>query len=390
MSPSEQTTSSPEVRKGLEGVVAGDTSISRVDGQHCQLIYRGYHIDELVGPSSYEEVCFLLFAGVLPMRDPLAEWTKALSAARALDPKIISLIQSFPPQADAMAILRTVISVLGVHDPEADDDSLDVIRWKALRTIAKMPTIVAAISRFCTGKPLVKPKEELGHAANFLYMLHGTEPTEAQAKALDTYFVLLADHGFNASTFTARTVTGTRSDYYSAITAAIGSLKGPLHGDANRKAMEMLLEIGDAAHVNAYVKKTLSDHKRFMGFGHRVYTGEDPRAKHLKVMSKQLAEASDDPKWYALSEQLQGTVWQAKKLYINVDFYSASVLHYLGIPTALFTTMFACSRVAGWSAHVIEQTADNRLIRPLAMYTGPQGLRYVPIDQRTSSSITSH
>ncbi len=221
-------------------------------------------------------------------------------------------------------------------------------------------------------------------------MLHGAEPTEAQAKALDTYFLLLADHGFNASTFTARTVTGTRSDYYSAITAAIGSLKGPLHGDANRKAMEMLLEIGDAAHVNAYVKKTLSDHKRFMGFGHRVYTGEDPRAKHLKVMSKQLAEASDDPKWYALSEQLQGTVWQAKKLPVNVDFYSASVLYYLGIPTALFTTMFACSRVAGWSAHVIEQTADNRLIRPLAMYTGPLNLRYVPIDQRTSSSITSH
>ncbi len=390
MSPREQTASSPEVRKGLEGVIAGDTSISRVDGQHCQLIYRGYHIDELVGPSSYEEVCFLLFAGVLPMHAPLTEWTKALSGARALDPKIVSLIQSFPPQASAMAILRTVISVLGVHDPEADDDSLDVIRWKAVRTIAKMPTIVAAISRLRTGKPLVKPKASLSHAANFLYMLHGTEPTEAQAKALDTYFMLLADHGFNASTFTARTVIGTRSDYYSAITAAIGSLKGPLHGDANRKAMEMLLEIGDAAHVNAYVKKTLSDHKRFMGFGHRVYTGEDPRAKHLKVMSKQLAEASDDPKWYALSEQLQETVWQAKKLYINVDFYSASVLHYLGIPTALFTTMFACSRVAGWSAHVIEQTADNRLIRPLAMYTGAQGLQYVPIDQRTSSSITSH
>ena len=390
MSPSEQTTSSSEVHKGLEGVVAGDTSISRVDGQNCQLIYRGYHIDELVGPSSYEEVCFLLFAGVLPMPTALTEWTKALSGARALDSKIVSLIQSFPPQADAMAILRTVISVLGVHDPEADDDSLDVIRWKAVRTIAKMPIIVAAIGRLRTGKPLVKPKEGLGHAANFLYMLHGTEPAAAQAKALDTYFMLLADHGFNASTFTARTVTGTRSDYYSAITAAIGSLKGPLHGDANRKAMEMLLEIGDAAHVNAYVKKTLSDHKRFMGFGHRVYTGEDPRAKHLKVMSKQLAEASDEPKWYALSEQLQGTVWQAKKLHINVDFYSASVLHYLGIPTALFTTMFACSRVAGWSAHVIEQTADNRLIRPLAMYTGPQGLRYVPIDQRTSSSITSH
>ena len=390
MSPSEQTTSSPEVHKGLEGVVAGDTSISRVDGQHCQLIYRGYHIDELIGPSSYEEVCFLLFAGALPMRAPLAEWAKSLRGARALDPKIASLVQSFPPQADAMAIVRTVISALGVHDPEAGDDSLDVLRGTAIRTIAKMPTIVAAIGRHRTGKPLVKPKEGLGHAANFLYMLHGTEPTEAQAKALDVYFILLADHGFNASTFTARTVTGTRSDYYSAITAAIGSLKGPLHGDANRKAMEMLLEIGDATHVNAYVKKTLSDHKRFMGFGHRVYKGEDPRAKHLKAMSKQLAEASHEPKWYVLSEQLQETVWQAKKLPVNVDFYSASVLYYLGIPTALFTTMFACARMAGWSAHVIEQTADNRLIRPLAMYTGLQGLRYVPIDQRTSSSITSH
>jgi citrate synthase len=228
----------------------------------------------------------------------------------------------------------------------------------------------------------VPPNPSLGLAANFLQMLHSQPPAPQQGEALDAYLVLLADHGFNASTFTARTVTGTQSDYYSALTAAIGSLKGPLHGAANRKAMEMLMEIGGVDQVEAYVQRTLADHKRFMGFGHRVYKGEDPRAKHLKEIARRLGEAAGDLKWFALSERLQEAVWEAKKLYINVDFYSASLLHYLGIPTELFTTMFACARSSGWSAHVIEQMSDNRLIRPLAHYTGPRGLRFVPVDQR--------
>jgi citrate synthase len=206
-----------------------------------------------------------------------------------------------------------------------------------------------------------------------------------QASALDQYFVLLADHGFNASTFTARTVVGTQSDYYSAIAAAVGSLKGPLHGAANRKAMEMLVEIGSPEQVEPYVKKTLADHKRFMGFGHRVYKGEDPRAKHLKRVARELAEATGELKWFTISERLQEAVWKAKQLYINVDFYSASLLYHLGIPTELFTTMFACARIAGWSAHVIEQWSDNRLIRPLAAYLGPRDLKFVPLDQRAPS-----
>jgi citrate synthase len=373
------------VHKGLEGVVAGETSISDVDGQRCQLIYRGYHLDELVGKATYEEVSYLLLYGALPTRSQLTDWTRQLVAARSLEPQIVSLMQALPHRAGPMALLRTVISALGVYDPEADDNSVDAISRKAVRAIAKTPTIVAAIGRLRVGVPLIPPEAGLSHAANFLYMLRGTEPPHQQASALDAYYVLLADHGFNASTFTARTVTGTQSDYYSAIVAALGSLKGPLHGAANRKAMEMLTEIGSSEQVESYVQRTLADHKRFMGFGHRVYKGEDPRARHLKEIAKQLGEASGGPKWFTISERLQEAVWKVKQLYINVDFYSASLLHYLGIPTELFTTMFACARIAGWSAHVREQAADNRLIRPLALYIGPRDLRFVPLDQRPSS-----
>ncbi len=377
------TASSATVRKGLEGVVAGETAISDVDGQRCQLIYRGYHIDELAGKATYEEVSHLLLFGALPTRSQLAEWTSQLLAARPLPPPVAALLQSLPANAMPMAALRTVISAMGVYDPDADDDAPEAMRRKALRAIATTTTIAAALGRRLANQSPVPPNPSLSHAANFLYMLHGREPSAEHARALDTYFVLLADHSFNASTFTARTVTGTKSDFYSAISAAIGSLKGPLHGDANRKAMETLEEIGTEANVEPYVQKTLADHKRFMGFGHRVYKGEDPRAKHLKAIAHALAKTSQEPKWFAISEKLQEAVWRAKQLYINVDFYSASLLHYVGIPTGLFTTMFACARMAGWSAHVIEQTADNRLIRPLALYTGPRDLRFVPVDQRS-------
>ena len=384
MSPSDQPSDRPSepIRKGLEGVIAGETAISDVDGQRCQLIYRGYAIDELAGKTTYEEVSYLLLFGSLPTRSQLAEWTRQLEASRTLEPQILSLLQTFPRDADPMALLRTCVSALGLYDPEAEQEAVDATRHEAIRAIAKVPTIVAAIGRLRTGASSVPPKAGLNHAANFLQMLHGRAPSDQQAQALDAYFVLLADHGFNASTFTARTVTGTRSDYYSAIAAAIGSLKGSLHGAANRKAMEMLMEIGRAEQVESYVKRMLADHKRFMGFGHRVYKGEDPRAKHLKGIARALGEAAGDLRWFAISEQLQEAVWKAKQLSINVDFYSASLLHYLGIPTELFTTMFACARIAGWSAHVIEQTEDNRLIRPLASYVGPRGLRFVPLDQR--------
>ena len=376
----------PTVQKGLEGVVAGETAISDVDGQRCQLIYRGYHLDELVGRASYEEVSDLLLFGTLPGRQHLTAWTEDLKAERTVDARILSVVQARAREADPMAILRTALSLLGLYDDEADDPSPEALRRKAVRAIAKTPAIVAAIGRFLDGETLVAPRTGLGHAANFLSMLHGQAPTAEQAAALDAYLVLLADHGFNASTFTARTVIGTQSDYYSAIVAAVGSLKGPLHGAANRKAMEMLMEIGSVERVEPYVQRALADHKRFMGFGHRVYKGPDPRAKHLKAIAQRLGEASGEPQWFAISERLQEAVWEAKQLSINVDFYSASLLHYLGIPTELFTTIFACARMAGWSAHIMEQAADNRLIRPLALYVGPRDLRLVPIDRRPDMS----
>ncbi len=378
-----------EVRKGLEGVIAGDTAISDVDGANCRLIYRGYDIGELAGNASYEEVSYLLLFGSLPTQAQLGNWAAQLEPSRAIEPPILKLLDQLPKEASSMGILRTIISALGLYAPDSDERTLPELRQQAIRTIAQTPAIVAAIGRLQNGQRPLAPKPGLSHAANFLYMLHGAEPTPEQAQALDTYFVLLAEHGFNASTFTARIVTGTRSDYYSAISAAIGSLKGPLHGAANRKAMEMLLEIGEHEQVDSYVQKTLADHRRFMGFGHRVYKGEDPRAKHLKALAHRLGQTAGDLRWFAISERLQTAVWNAKQLYINVDFYSASLLHYLEIPTALFTAMFACARMAGWSAHVLEQMADNRLIRPLARYTGPRDLRFVPIERRVAQSAAS-
>ena len=381
----DQPAQSAEIRRGLEGVVAGETAISDVDGQRCQLIYRGYPIDALAGRVSYEEVSYLLLWGALPTRSQLADWSRELVSRRTIEPTLLALLRQLPLDADPMALLRTAVSLLGLCDPQAEEESLEAMRRRAVTAIASTPTMVATLWRLRTGGRALPPKPGLSHAANFLWMLLGTEPTEQQASALDAYFTLLADHGFNASTFTARTVTGTKADYYSAIVAAIGSLKGPLHGAANRKAMEMLLEVGTAEQVEPYVQRMLADHKRFMGFGHRVYKGEDPRAKHLKRIAHALGQASGEMRWFAISERLQETVWKQKQLFINVDFYSASLLHYLGIPTELFTTMFACARMAGWSAHIIEQAGDNRLIRPLARYVGPRDLPFVPLEHRAPS-----
>lgn len=381
----ENPTAPPALSKGLEGVVVDETAISDVDGQRCELVYRGYQLDELVGKASYEEVSYLLLCGALPTRTQLTQWRMQLEAQRALAPELLTLLRTLPPAASSMALLRTVLSALGVLERESDDEPPSEIHRKAVSAIAKTPTIVAAIARLRANQSPVGPSADLGQAANFLFMLHGRAPSEAQASALDAYLVMLADHGFNASTFTARTVTSTKSDFYSAVTAAVGSLKGSLHGAANRKAMEMLEEIGSPERVEAYVQRTLADHKRFMGFGHRVYKGPDPRAKHLKQYAQQLGQADGELKWFAISERLQEAVWNAKKLYINVDFYSASLLHHLGIPTELFTTMFACARMAGWSAHIMEQAANNKLIRPLARYVGPRDLKFVPLDQRTTS-----
>ncbi len=385
---SEAGTESKKVdfRKGLEGVVASETSVSQVDGQKCELIYRGYAIDQLIGNSTYEEVSYLLLRGNLPTSSELAEWSELLAASQELDSGVLDILKKLPKNSDPMASLRTGVSLVGHYDTEAEDGAIDAVRRKALRMMGKMPTLVAAIARIKEGKEPVDPKAGLSYSANFLYMLHGKEPSASETNALDAYLILLAEHGFNASTFAGRVVTGTRSDYFSAISAAVGTLKGPLHGAAARWAMEMLLSIESPDKVDSFVEKTIREKQRFMGFGHRVYKGEDPRAKHLKRCAIELSEAAGDNNLLAICERLQKSVLEAKALYVNVDFYSAPLLHHLGIPTELFTALFALSRIAGWSAHVIEQTTDNRLIRPLAQYTGPRGLTYKPIDQRESVS----
>ena len=377
------TSSTPatKVQKGLEGVVAAETKLSDVDGARCQLVYRGYSIDELVGKATYEEVSYLLLYGHLPTQAELSDWTAQLASRRALEADVLKLMTQLP-FGNPMAYLRTVVSILGLADANAEDPTPAVLLDQAIHLIAKTPTIVATFDRLRQRKPMLGPRPDLSHAANFLYMLHGQAPSPQHVEALDAYFVLLAEHGLNASTFSARTAVGTQTDFYSAFVSGIGTLKGPLHGAANRKAMEMLQEIGTPENVEAYVQKTLADHKRFMGFGHRVYKGEDPRAKHLKRYARTLAEQAGEAKWIEISERLQDAVWKAKQLYINVDFYSASLLHYVGIPMDLFTTMFACARAAGWSAHIVEQFADNRIIRPLAAYVGPRDLKFVPLDKR--------
>ena len=374
-----------QVSKGLEGIVASETKISDVDGVRCQLIYRGYSIDELADKATFEEVCYLLLNGRLPTASELKTWNGDLVVQRALDPSTLQIMQQLPFN-DPMAYLRTVTSAIGLADPDAERITPDALTRHAINMIAKTTTIVATFERLRKKKPMLGPKPHLGHAANFLYMLHGEEPSPVAAKALDCYFVLLAEHGFNASTFAGRTTVATQSDFYSGITSAIGTLKGPLYGAANTKAMEMLKEIGSPDRVQDYVQKTLSDHKRFMGFGHRVYKGEDPRAKHLKRLSQEMAALKHEPVWFEISERLKEAVWSAKKLYINVDFYSASLLYYLGIPVDLFTTIFACARMPGWSAHILEQLSDNRLIRPLALYVGPRDLHFTPVEQRQASA----
>jgi len=385
MSTPAPTATPAPISKGLEGVIAGETHVGEVDGTTCELIYRGYHIDELVGRTSYEEVAYLLLFGELPTAQEFKEWKDQLVTQRALASDLLNFMQTIPTDVNPMAVLRTVISLIALYDPKADDETIPAVRQKAIRVMAKMPTIVAVFDRLRNKQPIVPPRDDLNHAANFLYMLHGKMPAEGDARALDAYFTLLAEHGFNASTFAARTTVGTRSDFYSAVVSAIGTLKGDLHGSANRKAMEMLVEIGAPDRIEGFVRETLEAKNRFMGFGHRVYKGEDPRAKHLKALAKALGDAKHELKWYTISERLQQAVWQAKQLYINVDFYSASLLYYVGIPVDCFTTMFACARSAGWSAHILEQYADNRLIRPLSQYVGPRDLKFVPLDQRRHS-----
>ena len=376
------------LNSGLEGVVIAQTGLSAIDGEKGELIYAGYDIDDLARNATFEEVAFLLWNGRLPTADELSELESLLAAERTLSEPILSLLRGFPADSDAMAAVRTAVSALALFDPEANDNSEEANRRKAIRLTAKMPTIVAAFDRLRKGQDPVAPREGLTTAANFLYMLTGAEADELRVRTFDAALTLHAEHGMNASTFSARVTAATLSDLYSAITSAIGTLKGPLHGGANTRVMETLEKIDSSGQDPAqWVKEALERKERVMGFGHRVYKAVDPRATVLRELADAIMGGKDDTRWLDLSDQVRAAMAtemeaRGKKIYPNVDFFSASVYTTLGIDKDLFTPIFAMSRVTGWTAHLFEQYANNRLIRPKAEYTGPRGLRVSPIADR--------
>ncbi|HEX7119451.1 MAG TPA: citrate synthase [Longimicrobiales bacterium] len=374
--------------RGLEGVVVAESRLSKIYGEQGRLIYSGYEIEDLAENTGFEEVCHLLWYGELPNRSQLDTLRGQLAAERVVHPDLIQLLRMLPSDTHPMAALRTAASALASYDPEAEDMSHEANLRKAIRITAKLPTLTAAFDRLRNGKEPVEPKPELSHAANFLYMLHGEEPGELETRIIDTALILHAEHGMNASTFSARVTVATLSDMHSGITSAIGTLKGPLHGGANERVMRMLQEIGEPESVERWIKGALDRKERIMGFGHRVYRALDPRAPILKKLAEELAGRGGNTKWLEISERIQAVMAEemerrGKKIYPNVDFFSASVYYTLGIPMDLFTNVFACARAAGWTAHIIEQYKDNRLIRPKAEYVGPEGLRVRPIDERS-------
>lgn len=366
----------------MEGIVAASTRLSDVKGDVGELVYCGYNINELAGKVSYEEVVFLLHYGHLPDVKELAELKTQLASHRDLPKGVIDLIKSLPKDTLPMHAIRTGISALGCFDAHADDDSVDANREKAVKLIAQIAVITAYFHRARQGKELIHPDAKLGEAANFLYMIDGEKPSHEKESTLDLCYVLHADHGMNASTFSARVTIATLSDMYSAITSAIGTLKGPLHGGANEGVIKMLQEIGSLDKVDAYIHECLAQKKKIMGIGHRVYKTLDPRAPHLKRMAQILSAKLGESKWISMSERIAEIMLTEKHLNANVDFYSATVYYSLGIPIDLFTPVFAIARTSGWTAHVLEQLQDNRLIRPQSEYIGPVGLKVKPIEQR--------
>ena len=375
-------TEKPSASKGLEGVVAATTKLSDVRGLDGELIYCGYNINELAGKATYEEVVHLLHRGKLPNSTELAALKAELAAARKLPDGVIELIKQLPNDASPMRAIRTVVSALACYEPPEAQDSLEDQATRAIKLIAQVPVITAYFHLARQGKPLPESDPTLGEAANFLYLVDGEKPSEAKEKTIDMCYILHADHGMNASTFSARVTIATLSGMYSAITSAIGTLKGPLHGGANEGVIKMLQEIGSVEKVDEFVADCLKNKKKIMGIGHRVYKVLDPRAPHLQAMAKKLSGELGETKWLDMSERIREIMVSEKNLYPNVDFYSATVYYSLGIPTDLFTPIFAIARTSGWTAHVLEQLADNRLIRPKSLYDGPDDLKYTPMDER--------
>ncbi|MCX9190394.1 citrate synthase [Carbonactinospora thermoautotrophica] len=369
--------------RGLADVVAASTALSDIDGKAGRLFYRGYDIHDLAGRVSFEECVYLLQRGKLPNRAEFDRFTAELAANRVLGKTVEALLPLVAQSGTPMEALRSLVSVLSADDPDAGDSSPEANERKALRLVAQMPVLVARYHAARTGTTVPEPDPELGIAGNFLLQITGKRPGEREARIFDECLVLHADHTMNASTFTARVIAATLSDMHSAITGAMGALRGPLHGGANEAVMKTLQSIeGGVDGVEAFVRETLGAGKKIMGFGHRVYKTEDPRATHLRKLSEELAEITGNRLYYDMSRKMEQVVKEVKGLYPNVDFYAASVYHYLGIPTDLFTPVFAISRMSGWTAHVMEQQADNRLIRPDSEYIGPRGQKWVPIDER--------
>ncbi len=371
--------------KGLEGVIANESALSNVEGAQGRLSYLGYHIDDLVEHTTYEEVVHLLHHGHLPNRFELAAMEQELRTQRNVPQGVLDFLQACPKDANPMDVLRTAVSMLGLYDKRAAVGEPDlVINAKiAIALVAQTPVLVAAFHRFRNGQVLPPIRTDLSEAAHFLYLITGNVPSEKAARILDVAYILHADHGMNASTFSARVTVATLSDFYSAMTSAIGTLKGPLHGGANEGVIHMLQQIGELDKVDAYVEDKLANKGKIMGIGHRVYKVLDPRAPHLRKLAIELTEELGEPKWIQMSERIAQIMRERKGLNANVDFYSATVYHSLDIPTDLFTPIFAIARMSGWTAQVLEQLRDNRLYRPLTLYTGPTELMPVkPISER--------
>ena len=378
---------SEEVKKGLEGVVVAESELSFIDGDEGRLIYRGYAIEDLAQRASYEEVLYLLWHGELPTQDELDEFSAAMAAERELDEDVLDTVRKLAEADDEpMAALRTAVSMLSAYDADdsdADPTDREANLRKGQRITAKLPTVVAAFKRIRDGDDPVEPREDHGHAENFLYMLNAEEPDEVLAETFDMALVLHADHGLNASTFSSMVTSSTLSDLHSAVTSAVGTLAGPLHGGANANVMRMLQEVDDSdKDALSWVQAALDRGDRVMGFGHRVYNVKDPRAKILGERSEELGEAAGDTKWYEMSVTIEDYMAEEKGLAPNVDFYSASTYYQMGIPVDIYTPIFAMSRVGGWIAHVLEQYEDNRLIRPRARYVGEEDREFPDFDER--------
>ncbi len=373
----------PAPVRGLEGVIAAETRIGYVDGVNGKLYYAGYDVNDLARQATYEECVYLLWNDRLPNKKELAAFRAELVKEMTLPRPLVQWFKRVPRRVHPMVMLRSAVSDLALYDPETEDNSVEANRRKAVRLVARVSTIIAGFYRIYNGHDIVPPDPKKGIAANFLKMFTGREPTKAEAEASELMFVLHADHGFNASTFAARVTASTLADIYAAITAAIGTLKGPLHGGANQRVMEMLEKIESPDEVEAYIDGLLDRGEKIMGFGHRVYKVEDPRARHLRKYTEALCSSgSDCRQYYEISRKIEQKVKKAKGIYPNVDFYSAIVQAAMGIPVEYYTTLFAASRIAGWTAHVIEQHADNRLMRPRSQFVGKLPRRFVPMGKR--------